>query len=40
MAMKLPARDRNFVGRGPNHFRSPFIKSNRTRQYGSAVAKA
>ncbi len=39
MAMKLPARNRNLVGRAPNHFRFPFSKSNWTTQYGSAAAK-
>jgi len=38
MVPKLPARDRNLVGREPNHSRSPLGKSSRTRQCDSAAA--
>ena len=38
MVPKLPARDRNLVGREPNHSRSPLSKPGRMRQYDSAAA--
>ncbi len=39
MVPKPPARDRNLVGREPNHSKSPLSKSSRTRQCDSAAGK-